>query len=657
LLEPDQNTLSSTEKKVLLGAEEDAMNHEINIPDVKSDSLISGLAEQLMKVLPFSEMDIKDVNYFIESCSEQYYAPKEIILSPGFSAPDFLYFVRQGSVVGERREGNEEYRFELDPGEMFSVGSVLTGRPVSTYYRALGDCFLLLFPVSKVPELGSRSPVFIDYLKNSFRLVLQKSQETLRQHFAAKAAEAQLHQNTLGSLCRRTPVSVTPDTPLRQALEMMDEMRVGSILVIEASGQLSGILTRYDLLKRVVLSEIDLNVPISDVMTKNLKTLNEDDTVEAAASLMMHAAIRHIPILKNNAVVGLISERDLFTFQRFSVGNIGAEIRAAHSLDGLVLASAHIRQYARNLLSQGVTGHRLTGLVSYLNDALTDQLIKITAPKHNIDINQFCWLALGSEGREEQTIATDQDNALVLPDDTTDAAMQQYLTFAREVNEGLDACGYPLCKGNVMASNPDYCRRQRDWIKHCANWIDAGSPQDLLDSSIFFDFRPISGNAALAEPMQKFVTQAAENTPRFIALLATNAMKWKVPLNMFGGIDTDKIGGVPAIDVKLNGTALITDFARIYALAKGITERNTKTRLEEVAKALGYDENKAADWVATFEFLQTLRLKAQIDDDALGGNPNAVAMSTLSKVDKVILKAALNVMQTMQQRLRLDYVR
>jgi CBS domain-containing protein len=633
------------------------MSEDLNIQNNKSTSLISGLAEQLMKVLPFSEMEITDVEFFIESCSEQYYAPDELIISPDHGVPPCLHVIRQGQVVGERHDGDEDVRFELDPGEMFSIGSALTGRPVSTHYRALTDCFILLFPVSKIPEMGVRSPVFIDYLKNSFRLILQKSQETLRQHFAAKAAETQLHQNTLGALCRRQPVTVTPDTPLRQALENMDEMRVGSILVVEPDGKLAGILTRYDLLKRVVLAEIDLNIPISEVMTANLKTLSADDTVEAAANLMMQAVIRHVPIVKDNKVLGLISERDLFSFQRFSVGNIGGEIRAAQRVDDLVVAAGHIRQYARNLLSQGVTGHRLTGLVSFLNDALTDQLIKLTAAKHNIDSDQFCWLALGSEGREEQTIATDQDNALIVPDETSDAAMQQYLVFAREVNEGLDACGFPLCKGNVMASNPDYCRRQREWIDRCARWIDAGSPQDMLDSSIFFDFRPISGNTQLVDPLTRFVRDAASKTPRFVALLATNAMKWKVPLTMFGGIDTEKIGGKQAIDLKLHGTALVVDFARIYALAKGITERNTKSRLEAVAKALGYDEARAADWVSTFEFLQTLRLKAQMDDVALGDNPNAVRMDSLSKVDKVILKAAFNVMRTMQHRLRLDYVR
>jgi CBS domain-containing protein len=633
------------------------MDQTQNSQNHKAGSLISGLSEQLMKVLPFSDMALDDVSCFIEACSEQYYSPDEIILSPESGVPTCLYLIRQGHVVGERTQNGELIQFELEAGEMFSIGSALTKRPVTTHYRAQGDCFVLCFPIDDVAEFGARSPIFLDFLKNRFSLILQKSQESLRHHFAAKAAEAQLHQNTLGALCRRPPISVTPDTPLRQALQIMDDRRVGSILIVQPSGQLVGILTRYDLLKRVVLAEIDLNVPVCEVMTSSLKTLDAQDTIEAAASLMMQASIRHVPVLDNGALVGLVSERDLFGFQRFSLGNIGAEIRAAATLDALVVAASHIRQYAKNLLSQGVTGHRLTSLVSYLNDTLTDQLIKITMPEYGVEQSQFCWLALGSEGRQEQTIATDQDNALVLADDTSDEAMQNFLAFARAVNEGLDACGFPLCKGNVMASNPHYCRRQADWLKRCASWIDGGSPQDLLDSSIFFDFREIAGNPELVQPMQTYVAQAARQTPRFIAFLANNAMTWKVALTMFGGLDTDKIAGQPAIDMKMHGTALVVDFARIYALAHGITQRNTKDRLEAVATALGLGDSGAADWVSTFEFLQSLRLRAQMQDPPLGGNPNAIAIASLSKVDQVILKAAFNVMRAMQSRLKLDYVR
>ena len=623
-----------------------------------SSSLVNGLVEQLVTVVPFSEMDKESVELFIKNCDEQYYEPNEIIIEPNAGVPHCLYLIRQGSVSGKRdQQHGASIYFELDAGEMFSIGSVLTSRPVSTVYRSIGDTFCLQFPVKKLTDFGIQSPRFIDYLKGSFQTILHKSQEDLRQHFAAKAAETQLHQNTLESLVTREPVSVLPQTTLREALITMDEMRIGSILVIDESKRLQGILTRHDLLKRVVLAEKDLSVAISEVMTSDIKTLEASDTVEMAGHLMMQASIRHLPIVKDAQVVGLISERDLFSFQRFSVSNISAAIHGAKNIQALVRAAEHIRQYSKNLLSQGVTGNRLTSLVSYLNDLLTSRLITMTASEFNVEADQFCWLALGSEGREEQTISTDQDNALILADGVSDAAMQHYLHFARQVNEGLDQCGFPLCKGNVMASNPKYCRRQTDWIKRCAGWIEAGSPQDLLDASIFFDFRPISGNASLALGVSDYVSMAAAATPRFVALLATNAMNWKVPLTMFGGLDTATVDGKQVLDFKLNGTALVVDFARIYALANNITVRNTRERLEAISRLPRFGQTKAEDWVSTFEFLQTMRLKAQIDSEGQNTNPNALDTAKLSSVDKVILKAAFNISKTMQQRLKLDYVR
>ncbi|MFO7747137.1 MAG: DUF294 nucleotidyltransferase-like domain-containing protein [Orrella sp.] len=623
-----------------------------------SKSLVNGLVEQLITVMPFSEMSREHVELFIQSCDEQYYEPDEIIIDSAAGKPKYLYLIRQGSVSGQRQtEQGETVYFELDAGELFSIGSALTDRPVSTTYKSMGDTFCLLFPVKEIHELGIKSPEFIEFLKDNFRLILQKSQNDLRQHFAARAAEAQLHQNALGSLITRAPVTVSPETPLRQALATMDEQRIGSILIVNHDQQLIGILTRHDLLKRVVLAEIDLSKSISMVMTTDIKTLETDATVEMAGDLMLQASIRHIPITENQKLVGLISERDLFSLQRFSVGNISAAIHGAASVDALVRASEHIRQYAKNLLSQGVTGHRLTSLVSHLNDLLTQRLVDITAREFDIDSTQFCWLALGSEGREEQTISTDQDNALIVADHVSDVAMQHYLSFARQVNESLDRCGFPLCKGNVMASNPAYCRRQADWLAQCLGWIEAGSPQDLLDASIFFDFRAIAGNDLLAQPLTEQVSQAAAKTPRFMALMATNAMNWKVPLTLFGGLDTTERDGRQTLDLKLNGTALVVDFARIYALANNITVRNSKERLEAIAQLPRFGQAKGQDWVATFEFLQTLRLKAQIDDELIDNNPNVLNVDKLSKVDKVVLKAAFNICKTMQQRLKLDYVR
>ena len=636
------------------------MSKTNQLKNKESNGFVNGLIDQLLTALPFSEMSRAHIALFIENCEEQYYESDEVIIDPDAGCPEYLYFIRQGAVLGQRdSEWDQPVCFELDVGEMFSIGAALTNRPVASVYRAVGDTFCLLFPVTKIHELGVASPPFIAFLQDRFRYALQKSHQDLQQQFAAKAAEAQIHQSTFGLLISREPISVLPDTPLREALTTMDEQRIGSILITDQNNQLLGILTRHDLLKRVVLPQVDLNTKISAVMSTDIKTLTVDDTVEMAGYLMMQASIRHVPITENQAVVGLISERDLFSLQRFSVGTIRAAILGATHIDRLVQAAENIRQYSKNLLCQGVTGHRLTNLVSHLNDLLTQQIIKLTARDFEIDSDQFCWLALGSEGREEQTIATDQDNALVLADEVPDAAMQHFLAFARQVNESLDKCGFPLCKGNVMASNPAYCRRQSDWLARSLGWIEAGSPQDLLDASIFFDFRAVAGQVALARPLVEQVSQAAAETPRFEALLATNAMNWKVPLTLFGRLDTTDKQGKQTLDLKLNGTALVVDFARIYALANRITVRNTRERLEAIAKLPRFDRTRGQDWVATFEFLQTLRLKAQLglDGERIDDNPNLLDVGQLSKVDKVMLKAAYNICQNMQQRLKLDYVR
>lgn len=624
---------------------------------VASDSLVTGLAQQLMAVLPFSDMSLPDVQQFIELSEEYYYEPGEVILEPASGVPRFLFLIRQGVVAGERiGQSGEVVHFELEAGDMFSVGAVLTRRAVSTTYRALGDCFCLQFPADRVHAFGMQSPFFMSFLQNHFRAILEQSHKDLQQHFAARAAEAQMHQNQIGNLVQRKPFIVSPDATLGEALRQMDELGVGSILVADPDDRLRGILTRHDLLKRVVLPQTPLDTPMRAVMTPDPWTLDAQSSVEEAAQLMVHAGIRHVPVTDHGKLVGLVSERDLFTLQRFSVGNISAAIKAAHDLPDLRNVAMHIEAYSRNLLGQGVTGRRFTSLVSYLNDLLTQRIIELIAQQHDVQEQEYCWLALGSEGRQEQTVATDQDNALVLADSVDSDKRNVYLKFARAVNEALASCGFPLCNGNVMASNPEYCRTQSEWVQQADRWIDTGSPQALLQSSIFFDFRGLYGNCSLVVPLADFVRDAGA-TSRFISQMAVNAMNWKVPLTMFGGLDTEKVDGKEVIDLKKNGIALIVDFARIYALAHHIVERNTAARLEAVAQAMGYDDQRVSDWVGSLEFLQTLRLRAQLQANPPGGNRNALDIGSLTKVDKAVLKASLNVTRTMQQRLSMDYVR
>lgn len=208
-----------------------------------------------------------------------------------------------------------------------------------------------------------------------------------------------------------------------------------------------------------------------------------------------------------------------------------------------------------------------------------------------------------------------------------------------------------------MASNPELCISQHEWLERFARWIEQGSPQDLLNASIFFDFRALAGNESLLEPLRAYVVKYAEATPRFIKLLVENSLQWKVPFNWLGGLETKELDGQQIIDIKLQGTAIVVDCARIYSLANGIAAVNTRERLAAIGRVLNLHESESDAWIAAFEYLQTLRLAAQIDGHAIGGNPNAVAIEGLNSVDKTILRESLSEVRNLQQRLELDYVR
>ena len=632
------------------------MAKQSNLTFPASYSLIQNLRQQLMQGLPFSKMAQKDVDFFLTSSSEAYFAPKEVILSPADGAPQFLYLIRQGRVSGRRDiPGIEETAFLLDVGSLFSISSAFANRPVSTTYSAVDDCFCLLFPVDAMRQLALQSIPFGEFLNNRIWGLLQESRIALRNSFASQALAEQSLESRLGDLSLKKPLTIGPNKSLREALTLIHEKKVGSILIVEDQRTILGILTRYDVLSRVTLSNLDLSTPISAVMSKDVKTLTVDDTAEKAGLLMSRFNIRHLPVLDRGELVGIISERDLFSLQRLSLSNISSAIRGTDELAQLKKCADDIRQFARNLLGQGIQARQLTTLISHLNDVLAARLIEIYAAKHQLNMNQIAWIALGSEGRSEQTIATDQDNALVFSDTVLASQREAYLRFAGEVNQALNECGYPLCKGNIMASNPELCLTQSEWLMRFSRWIEQGNPKDLLNASIFFDFRVLAGNADLLTPLKDYVTTKAAAIPRFIKLLADNSLNARVPLNWFGAIETTEIDDQKTIDLKLQGTAIIVDVARIYSLAHGIEATNTRERLAAVGRALHAPESESAAWITAFEFLQTQRLAVQIGEAKIGGNPNVIDIDKLNSVDRSILKEALSEVRSLQQRLQLDY--
>ncbi len=634
------------------------MNDSQTLPNQPANSLIQQLARELMAFPPFAQMAEKHVRLFVQGSEQRYFGPDEAVFGPDDGPARELLYVRRGAISGT--QGLAQLAggsFLYEAGDMFPISAVLAERAVTASYQAREDSFVLALPALKVQALAAQSAVFADFLNRRVQQFLDLSRKALQDQYASKVLAEQSMEAPLADLVRHAPLSCETQTPLREALGQMKERRVGSIMVLHPDQSAHGILTRHDVLDRITLPGIALDAPISAVMISPVHTLTDHHTAQDAALMMSRYGIRHVPITREGKVIGIVSERDLFAMQRLSLQQLSSSLRQAESVDALKALAPDIRRFAERLLGQGIQARQLTGLISHLNDLLTQRMLDLLATQHGLDASQACWLALGSEGREEQTVATDQDNALVLSDESAQEAHPRWLAFALEANQVLDACGYPLCMGNIMASNPELALSASRWQERFANWIEFGSPKDLLNASIFFDLRPLWGHAPLAHGLRRHITEQAAQAPRFLKMLALNALQRTTPLTWTGAIDTHDDG---TVDLKLRGTAIFVDAARLYALAHGITATNTRERLQAIGAALGVKAREYEGWIGAFEFLQMLRLRVQTEIAEGRGDPdqpNRIVVRTMNTIDRRILKESLRLMGELQQRMQLDYAR
>jgi len=390
-------------------------------------------------------------------------------------------------------------------------------------------------------------------------------------------------------------------------------------------------------------------------------TLDESCSAQDAALLMSRFGIRHVPVTRDGKLSGIVSERDIFAMQRLSLKQISSNIHSAQDADMLRACANDIRTFAKNLLGQGIAAKQLTELISHLNDVLTERILEVVGNRMGIDPSSYCWLSFGSEGRSEQTIATDQDNGLLFVSEQPDVDRPHWLAFGKEVNQTLDQCGYPLCKGNIMASNSECCMTPAEWLKKFGKWIDVATPENLLRVNIFFDLRPLAGNKELAQPLRNYIVTRAKESTIFLRLLAENIMRFRPPLNWHGSIDTTEIEDVRTLDLKRQGTAVFVDAARFFSLVFGIDEVNTRRRFEAVAKRLSVEEQRRDAWVSAFEFLQMMRLRIQLDEGVsvpnLPDQPNVVNYDVLDNIDRRILKECFRVGRRLQQRIETEHMR
>ena len=454
-------------------------------------------------------------------------------------------------------------------------------------------------------------------------------------------------------LLRRAPVSCPPDTTVAQVLHAMREHRIGSMIVAGADAVPLGIFTLRDVLDRVALDAAAPQAPIASKMTPTPVTAELHATAYQVAVAMIRHGVNHVVLLDQGRLAGLISARDLFGLQSTTLRQLSTAIRGAKDLTEIAAYGHDIQTLARKMLAQGVATGPLSAFIASLNDLLTQRIVEI---EFSACDTPYCWILMGSEGRSEQTLVTDQDNGLIFAPRAGVAVEQtreSLLAVANKVNLALDRAGYKLCPGKIMAGNPQWCLTLDEWKTKFGQWIDSGSPEALLHGSIFFDLRPLHGELALAHDLRAWLLEHTARNPRFLHQMAVNALRNRPPLGLLRDFKLDKDG---MIDLKLNGSMPFVDAARIYSLAHGIDETNTMRRLSAMTSALNLPGAEVSAWSAAYQHVQGHRLKSQGEalarNDAAG---NRIAPGALNRFEREVLKLALRQAQHLQDRLALDY--
>jgi CBS domain-containing protein len=458
----------------------------------------------------------------------------------------------------------------------------------------------------------------------------------------------------------REPVTVPLAATVREALETMERTRVGCVVVADRERRFPlGVFTLHDLLRRVALPDGDLEQPIACVMTSGLVTLKPQATAREAALAMARHGVRRVVVVDDERrLVGVVSQDDLFALQRVGVKGISDEIQASRDVQGLRDAALGIRELAANLMAQRIGAETLTHFISTLHDLLTARAIELTMDELDLPPLRMCWIALGSEGRLEQTFSTDQDNGIIFEADEPDEARvrEALLPFARAVNAKLDACGFPSCKGDVMAGNPRWCLPLEQWRRTFASWIHEPEPQAVLNAAIFFDLRPIYGEAALAERLRAWLLSAARDHPLFLRVMAENALRCQPPLGTIREFVYDASREHPGtIDLKMYGSRPFVDAARVFSLAHGVPHTSTAERLRGVAGALPLGEDELAATVDGFYFVHLVRLRNQCRPAGPREETNRIDPRELNELDRQVLKEAFRQARKLQSRLALDH--
>lgn len=574
------------------------------------------------------------------------YVRKGLSLPPKDESQRRMYLIRKGALSLFSKDGN--LLGMLGEGDICTV--FCTQEHQDTFnVKTKEDTLLYTIPCDQLTDLMQTHPKVLSFF-------MQSASERLKERVVSMSEDAivtsTLMNTAVDDLYNAPAITIDAASSIQQAAQKMSDHGYSSLLVTQDK-QLAGILTDKDLRIRCTAAGLPTDQPVSDIMSGNLVSVSRTTNAFDALMLMSRKHIHHLPVMDDDELLGMITVTDLLRKEGENAVHLTGMILKADSVDTIVESSRLIPQLQVKLVRLGTTAEHVGRGITAITNAITNRLIELAEQKLGPPPVPYVWVAAGSQARQEQSSHSDQDNGLIISDDMQPGDDQWFKDFAQFVSDGLNACGYVYCPGNVMATNDEWRQTKTVWTGYFKKWVNAPEPMALMYSSIFFDLSAVAGETSILTDIRRNMLKKTSHNTLFIAHLVKNALNLRPPLGFFRDFVLVHDGKHnDTLDLKHNGIAPIVDLGRIYALSEGIEAVNTIERLKKAAGTPSLSREGSANLLDAYQFLGMLRIQHQARQIQRGDKPdNYLSPKTLSRLEREHLKDAFKIIQSMQNSL------
>ena len=594
------------------------------------------LLDNLKNHLPFSLLEDNTFN-MIEASSQIAYYPKSTVLIAEDQLPENLYVVIKGMV--EVREG-EELIDIYNSNDIFGAIELIKNEASSYTYVVTEELICYEIPVEIFLQLTEANKAFKTFF---FSSIVERMDMIKEKNDTAKTADmmvARIDDTILHDAC-----VVESNMPIVKALSKLEETKSAALIVKNEYGY--GIVTDADLRYYILHKEEDELVEISQLQSYPVISVEEGELLFNVLLIMTSHNIKHLPVMDDNGTItGVLELTDLLSYLSNQTHIISVQMERAETLEDVIDASGRIEMMVAVLHSKGVKSRYIAKMVSEIHKKMYAKLFEFIFPK---SWHRKCTLLLlGSEGRGEQILRTDQDNAIIFEDgfdpEEKDAVL---LTFI----ETLDKIGFPRCPGNVMIINPQWAKDVKAYKEDIRQWIASPDYDGLMNMAIFYDTYAVAGNIALFKILRSYLFDKVQAHKEYLTYFARSIESFESPLGLFSRFIADEKGHKDEIDIKKGALFALIHGVRALSLEYRISKTNTTERIKELNNVGYMSKEDAQNLLETLEVINTLRLSAQLEKMQAGKEiDNYICLSTLGKLERDTLKEALKMVEQFKKR-------